>query len=281
MNIDICGDITSGLGPNCDFPQIGGATDRIVIINFSDIDVVTRDGVNNEIITDITLKSGKSGYAWFGQNRSVEPREALVKGRYSNAFDHEVRHKIFNDGAAVRKQLNASVNGRFVAIVEANFKGETGDAAFKVFGIESGLEVPELEKIYDNSDTEGAFDLLLRSSEFAREPKLAATFFDTDYATTQAKVDALVDIPQILNIAPLTGNTAGSDSYTITGANFTGATQIDWVEGVTVTNEPTFVVDNDAQISISSSVALSAGTYKIRVTSPNGVGESLSLVVIS
>ncbi|GAF88867.1 unnamed protein product, partial [marine sediment metagenome] len=48
-----------------------------------------------------------------------------------------------------------------------------------------------------------------------------------------------------------------------------------------ITNEPGFVVDNDSQITIASSVALTAGTYKLRVTSPGGAGESLALVVIS
>ena len=280
MSIDICGEITAGFTPDCDNPIIAGATDRLILFNFDDIDTFTF-GARPGVISGITLKSGKSGYAWVGQNRSVEPRVALVRGRYSNQFDHESTFKVFGNSPEVKEQLNKMVNGRYLAIVENNFKGNMGDAAFELQGIRGGVEVAELERITADADTEGAYNVIMRSSEFGREAKLPKTIWDTDYNTTKALIEALINAPIVFNVEPTALAVLGGDSVIVTGENFTGVTQVDFIDqALAITNQAVFTVDNDGQISFTS-VALTAGTYKIRLTSPDGTGESLAVLTAS
>jgi len=278
--MNLCGEITAGFTPNCDFPLLPGVSDRLVLMNKDDIDIITYEIANPQVITNITLKAGKSAYVWQGQNRSNEPASRMVKGRYSNNFDHEVIFKVFGDGPTVKIQLNKFPNANLVAIVENNYRGSAGEAAFAVYGISGGLETQELENVKSDSDNDGSYHVMLRSSEFGREPLLPNSWFDTDYATTKALVDGIVNAPIVFNISPLSVSIAGGDTVVITGEKFTGATQVDWVDSINVvTNEPGFVVTNDTTIDIAATTALAAGTYKVRITSPGGVGESMLLVV--
>ena len=280
--MELCGELSKGFFPNCDFPLIAGVNDRLILMNKDDIDTISYDVTNRQVITDIILKTGKSAYVFQGQNRSNEPATRLVKGRYSSSWDHECIFKIFGDGIEVKTIVNSFPEANIVVVVENNYRGAIGDAAFTVYGIGGGLETQEAEQVKADADTDGAYHLVLRSSEFGREPLVPNAWFDTDYGTTKLLVDALVDAPIVLNISPTIGAIAGADTYVIQGEKFTGATQVDYVDTLAaVTNEPGFVVDNDGQITIASSVALIAGTYKIRVTGPGGVGESLAILVIS
>ncbi len=117
------------------------------------------------------------------------------------------------------------------------------------------------------------------------------TIFNTDFTTTKDLVDDLLNLPVVINVSPLVGSTAGGDSFTITGDNFfntlaapvADVTSLDWIDqgDLSVTNQGAFVVDTNLQISIASSVALTAGNYKIRVTTQAGVAESEAIIVIS
>ncbi|MFV2016890.1 MAG: hypothetical protein ACC656_15775, partial [Candidatus Heimdallarchaeota archaeon] len=248
--MNLCGEITAGFTPNCDFPLLPGVSDRLILMNKHDIDVITYDTINTQIIKNITLLSGKSAYVFQGQNRSNEPASRLVKGRYSNTFDHEVIFKVFGDGPSIKTQLNKFPNANLVAVIENNYRGSAGEAAFSVYGISGGLETQELENIKSDSDNDGSYHLLIRSSEFGREPLLPNSLFDTDYATTKAVVETLITAPIVLNISPLLGSTTGGDSYVVTGEKFVGITAVDWIDTLgAITSEPGFTVNSDTDLS--------------------------------
>lgn len=188
-----CDKISDDILKDCDNPPAGGANDRLILFNFDDIDGnVTYDGTNPIIVTNITLASGVRGYVYEGQNNSNEPRSALVKGRYVDSYDHEVRFKVFDNSPDAKEQIQKLGKGKVVALVQNNRKGSSGNSAFEIYGLETGLELQELERALANADTQGAYDLLIRNDEVSRPATLPHSLWDTSFATTLALVNSLI-----------------------------------------------------------------------------------------
>ena len=77
--------------------------------------------------------------------------------------------------------------------------------------------------------------------------------------------------PAITSVSPNFGVTAGGTSVVITGVRFTGATSVTF-GGTAATS---FTVNSDTQIT-AVSPAKTAGTYAVRVTSPNGTSADVA-----
>lgn len=189
-----CGRINSNILIDCDNPLVGGSNDRLILINKDDWDLatITRDQNNNQLITNIVLASGAVGYIFEGKNNSVEPRQALVKQRYAEVYDHEVIFKVFKADPSAKQQLERLAKGKVVAVVENNWKGDAGSGAFEVYGEETGLFVQELERTLADADTQGAYNVNLRTSEQAKESHLPASLWSASYAATKQIVDSLL-----------------------------------------------------------------------------------------
>ena len=138
---DSCGDLSASFTINCSKPLQAGTADNAWVINFDDISAVSYNIANPEIVEDIVLASGKSAFLIEGKNNSIEPSESLVKAKYSENFDHSVGVIVFQNGPTIKQQLNKAPKGRFVIITENKYKGASGESAFEVRGLTSGLIV--------------------------------------------------------------------------------------------------------------------------------------------
>jgi hypothetical protein len=192
-----CGRISANILLNCDYPIVGGVEDRLILINKADWDNATlvRDGSNPQIIESIALETSPARYAYEveGKNNSIDVKSTLVKARYSEGYSHEIIYRVFNISPAIKEQIEAKAKGRLVAITQNNFKGATGNAAFEIHGMDIGLELVEAESNKSDAETQGAYVLTLRTPENFKESHLPATLFDTDFATTKAVVDGLLN----------------------------------------------------------------------------------------
>lgn len=190
----ICDALTAGIAYDCANPPTGGANDRLILINFADVEggTVTYDGTNPIIVTNLALAGVTVGYAFEGVNNSNEPRAAMVKGRYVNGYDHEVRFKCFDNSPTAKLQLGKMDGALMVAIVQNNRKGASGNSAFEIYGLETGLRLQELERILADAETQGAYNLLIRNDEISRPSSLPHTLWATDFATTLAIVNGLL-----------------------------------------------------------------------------------------
>lgn len=190
-----CGKIDAGVAYLCAAPPTGGANDRLILMNYDDWHLagIQFDLTNPLLIDDIQPPSGgEKAYEFQGQNDSVEPRSAMVKGRYVDSFDHEVRFKVFNNDPSIKQQLLKLSQSKVVAIVQNNHKGVNGDAAFELYGHETGLELQEMERILNDGDTMGAYNLLLRNSETSRPGTMPHTIYVTNFGASKALVDGLL-----------------------------------------------------------------------------------------
>ena len=179
--------ISSGFVLSCTEPLIPGTEDDILLVNKSDISGYTVDATNPMLVTDIALKVGKQFFKFEGQNMSVEPKSRLVLTRYSRLYEHEARFKIFANTPEAKLQVDKIIKGEVVALIKS--KG----GSWELFGKDIGLKVTEMERDPNNTDTGGAYDLLLKTPDTAaKETFLPSTFFVTDAAATETAITALL-----------------------------------------------------------------------------------------
>lgn len=188
--------ISAGASANCNKPLVGGANDRLILINKEDISGVVYSASSDLIIEAITLaiaSPANKAYAFTGKNSSVDSSATLVKGRYSVTYDHQTIFRIFDDGPDIREIVAQLGNGKYVAIVQNNYRGTDDKATFDVKGISVGLEATEITQDKSDADTQGAWVITLKTPDNGpKEPLPPANFFITDYATTKAAIDALL-----------------------------------------------------------------------------------------
>ncbi len=182
-----CTGITQAISTDCANPPTVGVKALIYLANKDDILTVTLDS-NPNIINDITMKAGgKAFFEYEGKNDSVDPLTQLARSTYDDRWSHQVRFKVFTKSQNARDELQLMAKVKTVALV---FKE---DGTYEVFGIGAGLQMTECVEDPKNVDTGGAFDVLLQTDpDKVQEAKLPNSFFDTDVATTDANVAALI-----------------------------------------------------------------------------------------
>lgn len=161
----------------------------IVLINFDDYAAATKT-VSGNVISALTLPSGKYGYRWTGHKNSFEASFALNKGTYVNSLTHGIVVRLFDRSQDAKDEINKLLNGRVVAIVKAK-DGANPETRYEVYGHENGLTVSDLQ--YASTDGDGVISSFnLSSDDDARESQLPLSFFSTSEATTKAAIDSLV-----------------------------------------------------------------------------------------
>jgi hypothetical protein len=189
-----CPGINADVFLDCTKPISAGVKDMLYLVNFADIATIVEDIANPNLIESFTLAAGAFLYRFEGKNNSIDPKSTLVKARYSNTFNHECIFKVFDNASDIKQQLEYMTNTKVVAIVENNYKGSTGEVPFEIYGLRSGLEITVMERIVNDQETQGAYNITLSSSEQIKEPYLPATLFDTSYAVTKAFLEDLFTV---------------------------------------------------------------------------------------
>ena len=177
--------ITAGFTIDCDALPIGGLESDIVLINRADVDVdaVTFDASNRIKMTNLQLKSGKTGYGVAGVKQSNGKLYSLVvKENTYDKFTHGIRFTIFNPSAALKLQLQNMVGGSFVAVVNQKWKGVDNVDAFEVLGYDAGLKLSVVTN--DSNANDNSILVELASEANFEERNVPYTLLETDYATT-------------------------------------------------------------------------------------------------
>ena len=177
--------ITAGFTIDCDALPIGGLESDIVLINRADVDVdaVTFDASNRIKMTNLQLKSGKTGYGVAGVKQSNGKLYSLVvKENTYDKFTHGIRFTIFNPSSALKLQLQNMVGGSFVAVVNQKWKGVDNVDAFEVLGYDAGLKLSVVTN--DSNANDNSILVELASEANFEERNVPYTLLETDYATT-------------------------------------------------------------------------------------------------
>lgn len=174
----------------CDDAPVGGLEINAWVFNRADL-TATVDGTNKNLVTSLAVASGKQGYKIQGFKRNLNAGHDIVVSetnvdKYTHYFNFQAW---MLDSDAVN---NLDGLSDLVVVVERLNKMNSGDGAFKVYGLDTGL--------YKSTDTERANDLdgnrnIEMTSQAGEEPTVSShIYFDTDYATSLAALDALLSV---------------------------------------------------------------------------------------
>lgn len=192
-----CGLITANISPDCDNPLVGGLEVDLILINKDHITSMTFDATNPLIVTAITLSASNKGYMYTGIKNSNSSKATLLKGKYTNTYEHEIGMVVFKVNGDAKKQIELLSKGLVVAVVRNKYRGTNADSAFEIFGREQGLEVATLERDVNNADTQGGFMITLKTPDVGKEAHLPAPFVApisgtlSQYASTLAAYNNL------------------------------------------------------------------------------------------
>lgn len=189
---DTCGLISQDVLNSCTDVLVGGVNDRLILYNKSQIASYDLNVSNEQIIEGINMVSSPqaTGYVFEGRNYSVNDSTKLKNGKFQAGYEHTTVFRIFGNTPDIKAQIEAMNNGLIVAVVQNNHTGVNGNAAFELKGKDIGLKVTDLSQDKSDADSQGAWVVTLATPADYREPHLAATVFDTNFATTKAMIDA-------------------------------------------------------------------------------------------
>lgn len=277
-----CGAIKLGSAYDCANPLQGGSDPNVILYNKKDILGYTYTGSK---ITGLTLASGACGYQFTGFGKSVDPVQEVIKmASGQNLTKHSVGIVIFDRTQDQKDNIQNLILGTFVAVVRSS---QADENSFELYGKNNGLVLApgQINKLNENN---GAYTIKLETPEGQGESKLPTTILLTDYATTLDMLEDTLYLPAVLNLSVLAVAAAGGTAMVVTGTNFYGNGAASDVLHVKFRNISTSSLVTQTAVTVSSnttlnfsSVALTAGTYKVRVTTSKGYAESVVNVVSS
>lgn len=182
---------------SCEDTALAGTAGRILLINYSDVDraLSKMSATDPNVVESLVLKTGAVAYEVDSMPGSAVLGESgLVVGTYKSGFSHSVTGRIFKKNEDAKSFINQLPNALVIALVENKNLGDDGDTKYELYGWGAGLRLTEHTGSTDMPD-DAPYTFVLATPENTREPSLPPSFFDTDMATTDAAVDALLTPP--------------------------------------------------------------------------------------
>lgn len=187
------GNIAGNIGLNCDSPIEGGYTGRGVYIPMEAVPVLTKDATNPRIVKDIAIAEGAKVVEI--DNEGVAPFDGSTTTGNNDAgyfrFGKTLVVKMPQRGAAFSKNvLEPLVMSGRGGILVLEKSDRVGDGSFEIIGSQSPAKVTDPSTVTRTETASGAagWQATLQSNERFGEVVL----FDTDYATSLAKFEALL-----------------------------------------------------------------------------------------
>ena len=170
-----------------DAPIKGLSGQKAVIINWDDVDRAgsTTDGSK---ITDLVTTASGISIEWYKELASTATSYA-ANAEDVDGFSHSFLSRLATTSADNAERANELKNGRFIVIVQTEYKGADNSEAFKVYGWDSGLELSEMTQGSNENSGSMLFTLASREGTVERYPY--NIFIESDYATSKATFDAL------------------------------------------------------------------------------------------
>lgn len=187
MPVDCTGNLTADILFDCVNAPIGGIEQNVVLIAKDDIDTVntTTDANNRVLVTNLQLKTGKTGHLLTGVKQSNGKAWELVKKENApDKFKHTFSGVIFNPSSENKLQADSLSKGaKYVAVVEQLWKGTASEDAFEILGLDAGLELATMTNNSKENDNMIMFEL--SSADGYEDTTMPKTLLDGTYAATK------------------------------------------------------------------------------------------------
>jgi hypothetical protein len=189
-----CAGIFSGGTVSCSDPLAVGIEQRLFLANLNDIEVggIAFDTTDNNLITGITMKSGKTFFEFEGLKQSISFQEEVQQKPFSTGYKLTVDFSVFDVSASQRRNLEAMVFQPQIAILFGPNDSSLSNGFCNVLGVDVGLDVITSIRIPADNETGGAYRVQLATPDAGGiETGYSKPMLVTDYAATLAAVVAL------------------------------------------------------------------------------------------
>lgn len=179
--------VSKAIQANCSNPIFGGLEQIGYLINRGDISSFTK---TSGVVSAIALKTGAQAYTvqQTGQQAFNGTSTEMQQGDVINTFNKVGSFIILDNAPDVsEKTVNPLANGEFVLILENKYKDSGNKSAFEIIGLDRGCRATSItQNKYENM---GGWVVELTETE---TPNASTFFWDTDYATSKAALEALL-----------------------------------------------------------------------------------------
>ncbi len=184
----VCGALSLDITFDCDNQVVAGTIPRVWLIDKTTVDSVTV-GANASIASAIVFAVGGEALVYEGFRNSVNPESAFIPTTLTAGYDHQLAIQVYKIDSLTKLELEKLSLNKIMALVENVNTPGNGDSVFELFGADAGMEMLTLTRLNRDQESGGTYSVVLKTSdESGKEPKLPLSFFDTDYATTLAKI---------------------------------------------------------------------------------------------
>lgn len=174
----------------CNEPSIAGTGKKLYIFNYEDRDLAN-SVVDNDVISEIALKAGKDGYSFETVENGTSGSTTLEVGTYFSVTKQLVALRFMAKSEANKSYVNKLLGSKVIVVVPNLEEGTDGTVKYEVYGWKSGLTATELIADTEMADSV-VYTVTMASGERGVEGTLPKTFYNTDPATTEAALDALL-----------------------------------------------------------------------------------------
>lgn len=186
------------IAADCNNPLFAGVDSEALILNYSQIDSVSYDQSNGNIITGITMKTYTDGndtvpYCGYtcqqlGNTPFSGTQVEMTEGTYGNRFTNTVVLAVTDNGPDVCKNIiDNFANGKFVVIMKNDYRHTNGDNKYQVYGVKKGLKASAISReLY--GDNESAYIVTLTEEN---APMSGMFFYVTSESATDTAYEAL------------------------------------------------------------------------------------------
>lgn len=187
------GNIAGNIGLNCEHPISGGYTGRGVYIPLEAKPVLTRDAQNPRIVSAIAI--AENAHVVSIDNEGATPfTGSSSTGTNENGRPQFVKTSQImmpeRGGAFAKNVVEPLVKSGRGGILILEKIDQVGDGSFEIIGTQAPAKVVDPATVVRNEYENGAaWTATLQSTEDYAEVAL----FDTDYATTLAKFETLLE----------------------------------------------------------------------------------------
>lgn len=155
------------IAADCTNPIFTGVDSLAYIFNKSEIESLTYDQTNPNLVTAITMKENNgvayTGYKvqQLGKTPYTGTTTTLVEGNVSNKYNTEVHFVVPDNSPTASKILDNLANGKFVMVIKNDYEGSDGKGTFQIFGGKKGLTATAIDGDKYSEDTDGGWAVTL------------------------------------------------------------------------------------------------------------------------
>ena len=182
--------ITAAITNDCAKQPVRGLVREAYVMNRADASF-TVDGTNSVLITAIAMASTKQAWKVTAYRQDMDAGfDLVVSENLPEKYAHYWKIEPWDENSDQIKNLDNLEDLVVVVEREGGSNKDSGDGAFQIYGLDLGLYKSSATQRANDNDGAPVYEFTSREGQQERHSK--NIFFDTDYATTKAALEALL-----------------------------------------------------------------------------------------